>query len=172
MSFEKEISLFIEAFRNVQGEDSVMEENADLIKKLVDKLRSETTLRSFSETNENLFFSLVDSGALPTLVRAICESYHNYYELIDQQPDLVSYIRKTHIIDIDTLTYSSPSFKQVKHYISELKTKEGSVLQQLYAERCKYKTREQWVQADHLSFFAAFEMNLVCKIEAKFSRHH
>lgn len=172
MSFEKEISLFIEAFLDGQGQDSAIEQNSELISSLVEKLRTETTLQEFSETNEDLFFSLVGAGALPTLVRAICESYHNYYELIDQQADLVTYIRKTHIIDIDKLNYSVPSYKQVNAHISDLKNNESSVLQQLYAERCKYKSREQWVEADQLSFLAAFEMNLIAKIEAKYTRHH
>ncbi|MDA0146602.1 hypothetical protein OCT63_20480 [Vibrio sp. RW] len=172
MSFEKELSLFIDAFRDNKNSTTFLEDNAELINSLVKNLRCETSFKDLSESNEDLFYSLVESGALPVLVKAICESYHNYYELIDQQAELVTYIRKTNIIDIDSLNYATVSLGNVKLYLKELKKKPGSVLQQLYAERSKYKTRQEWIQEDQLSFFAAFEMNLVSKIEAKFKRHH
>jgi len=171
MSFEKEISLFIEAFRE-NNSSSFQEDNADLINALVEHLRNDASLKDLTETNEDLFYSLVESGALPILLKSVCESYHNYYELIEKQAQLVTYIRKTNIIDIDSLAYASVSLSSVKDYLRTLKSNPGSVMQQLYAERCKYNSRQDWVQADQLSFFAAFEANLLGKIEAKYSRHH
>lgn len=167
MNITTKLTDFIDLFKKEGDNTSFNEDHSTIINELVEYFKTETKLTDLYHQDHDLFFSLVESGAVATLVMSICNSYHGYYNLIEQEQELVTYIRKSGVISLEDVTYLTPSYASIKAYISQLKEKSGSNFKLLCIERDKHASREDWVKNDPISFIAAFELNLLSKIESK-----
>lgn len=167
MNITTKLSDFIAVFKEDGGNPTFYEDHSQLISELVEYFKHDTKLTDLYSQNHDLFFSLVEADAVAPLVMSICNSYHGYYYLIEHEQELVTYIRKSGIIDLADVTYMTPSHKAVKEYIRTLKGQGATKFKLLSQEREKHANREEWSENDTISFLAAFELNLLSRIEEK-----